>query len=126
MKPLYAVPKAADHWFATYHIHHKEKLRMTESTYDPCLLYRSCQLGIVGMKTDNTLILPDNNFASNEKESIKGAKIMTKDCEYFTFAQPIKFNGAQIKLDSDGILLIKKSHVGGILSVTDHDADSTS
>ena len=49
---------------------------------------------------------------------------MTKDRKYLTSAQPIKFNGVQIKLDSNGIVLTKKSHVGGIFLVTDHDADS--
>ncbi len=106
--------------------HHKEKLRMTESTYDSCLHYRSGPLGIVGIKTDDKLILVDNDFASIEEEAIKQAKIMTIDCEYVTSAQPIKFNRAQIKLDSDGIILTKESHIDGILLVTDHDADSTS
>lgn len=40
MKPLYGVPEAGNNWFATYHTHHKEKLEMTESTYNFCL-YRS-------------------------------------------------------------------------------------
>ena len=117
MKPLYGVPQAGNHWFATYHTHHKEKLGMTKSTYDPCLLYRFGPLGIVGMQTDDKLILADNDFASNEEEAIKKAKIMTKDREYLTFTQPIKFNRAQIKLDSDGIVLTKESHVGEILLV---------
>ncbi len=67
---------------------------MTESTYNPCLLYWSGPLEIVGMQTDDTLILADNNFANKEKEAIKDVKIMTKDDEYFTSAQPIKFNRA--------------------------------
>ena len=51
MKPLYVVPEAGNHWFATYHKHHKEKLGMTESTYDPCLIFRFEPLGIVGIQT---------------------------------------------------------------------------
>lgn len=125
MKPLYGVPEVGNHWFATYHTHHKEKLSMTESIYDFCF-YRSNPLGIVRMQTNDTLILADDVFASNEEEVIKAAKIMTKDHKYLTSAQPIKFNGAQIKLNSDGIVLTKESHVGGILLVTGHDADSTS
>ena len=126
MKPLYGVPKAGNHWFATYYTHHKEKLGMIESTYDPCLLYSSSSFGIVGMQTDNTLILADNNFASTEEDAIRSAKIMTKDKEHLTPAHPPKFNGTQIKLDLNGIVLIKKSHIGGIFPVTDHAADSTS
>ena len=126
MKPLYGVPEAGNHWFAIYHTHHKEKLGMTKSTYDSCLFFRSEPLGIVGMQTDDTLILADNNFASTEEEAIKSAKIMTKNREYLTPAHPLKFNGAQIKLDSNGIVLTKESHIEGILPVTDHAADFTS
>ena len=78
------------------------------------------------MQTDDKLILADKDFASNEEETIKKAKIMTKDREYLTSAQPIKFNKTQIKLDSDGIVLTKESDVGDILLVTDYDADSSS
>ena len=52
---------------------------MKESTYHPCLLYSSGPFGIVGMQTNDTLILADNNFAGKEKAAIKSAKIMTKD-----------------------------------------------
>ena len=51
---------------------------------------------------------------------------MTKDQEHLTSSHPLKFNGAQIKLDSEGIVLTKKSHIGDILPVTNRDADSTS
>ena len=50
---------------------------------------------------------------------------MTKDQEYLTSSHPLKFNGAQIKLDSKKILLIKKSHVGDILPITNRDVNST-
>ena len=57
---------------------------------------------------------------------IKVVKIMVKDCKYLTSAQPIKFNGSQIKLDLDGIILTKKSHVSGIFLIIGHNADFTS
>ena len=94
LKLLYGVPEAGNHWFATYHTHYKEKLGMTESTYDPCLFYRFGPLRIVEMQTDDTLILDDNNFARIEEEAIKEPKIMTKDRQYLTSTQPIKFNEA--------------------------------
>ena len=126
MKPLYGVPEAGNHWFATYHTHHKEKLGMIESTYDPYFLYSSSSFGIVGMQTDDILILADHDFASTEEDAIRSAKIMTKDREHLTPAHPLKFNGAQIKLDLNEIVLTKESHIEGILPVTDHAADSTS
>ena len=67
---------------------------MIESTYDPCLFYSSSSFGIVGMQTDNTLILADNDFASIDDDAIILAKIMTKDKEHLTSAHSLKFNGA--------------------------------
>lgn len=98
---------------------------MTESTYDPCLFYRSGLLEIVTIQTNNTLILANNTFASKEDKAVRNAKIMTKDQEYLTPAELIKFNEIQIKLDSNNIVLLKINHVGGMLPVIDHDADST-
>lgn len=49
IKPFYSVPKAGNHWFATYYTYHKKKLGITESINDPCLLYRSSLLRILGI-----------------------------------------------------------------------------
>ena len=37
-KPLYGIPEAGTHWWATYYKHYKDKLAMVTSSYDPCLL----------------------------------------------------------------------------------------
>ena len=79
----------------------------------------------MGMQTDDTLILADNDFAGKEEIAIQSAKIMTKEREYLTHVHPLKFNGIQIKLNSNGIVLTKESHVGGILPVIDNVTDST-
>ena len=126
MKPLYGLLKAENHWFATYYIYHKEKLKMTKSIYNPCLFIRSKLLGIMEMQTNDTLILVDNNFASIKEEAIKSIKIMTKDRKYLILIYSLKFNGAQIKLDSNGIILTKKSYIRGILLVINHATDSIS
>lgn len=78
------------------------------------------------MQTNDILILADNNFASTEEKAIKSTKIMTKDRKHFTSTHSLKFNSAKIKLNSNGIVLIKKSHVCAIFLVTNHDADSIS
>ncbi len=52
IKPLYGIPEAGNHWFSTYHRHHTEKLRIVESTYNPCLLYchdADTGFGLVGL-----------------------------------------------------------------------------
>lgn len=86
----------------------KTNLEIKELTYNPCFLYSSGPVGILGMQIDNTLILVNNNFASKEEAVIKSVKIMIKDQEHFTSLQPFKFNKAQIKLNSKGIILTKR------------------
>ena len=52
VKPLYGVPKAGIHWYGTYSTHHREKLSIDTSTFDPCLLVTRDEdgpFGIVGM-----------------------------------------------------------------------------
>lgn len=99
---------------------------MEESIYNLCLLCKSSPFGIVGIQSKDTLILPDKNFASKKEAKIKIAKIMTKDQEYFTSIQLLKFNRTQIKFDSKDIVLTKESHVREILLEIDHNKDSTS
>ena len=94
MKSFYSIPEVGNHWFATYHTHHKEKLEMTKSIDDLYLLFKSEPLGIMGIQTNNTLILANNSFVSIEEKAIKSAKIMTKDREHFISAHPLKFNSA--------------------------------
>ena len=51
---------------------------------------------------------------------------MTRDKKHLIFAYFLKFNGAQIKLNLNGIVLTKQSHVGGILLIIDQIADFSS
>ena len=126
IKLLYSLPKAGNYWLATYHTYHKKKLKMIKSTYNVNFFYYSSLFGIIGMQTNNILILADNNFASIKKDAIRLAKIMTKDRKHFTFENTLKFNNIQIKFDSNRIVLIKKSYVREILLVTDHVTNSIS
>ena len=127
VKPLYGVPEAGNHWFATYHGHHVNRLGMVQSIYDPCLLYQSEPLGIVGLQIDDTLILADNAFVEAEKDAIKSAKIITKAQDHLTSTKPIKFNGTRIELEaSEDLTLRQDTHVGGIELVKKFDASTTS
>jgi hypothetical protein len=41
-----------------------EKLKIKESTYDPCLLYmHKAGIGIIGLQTNDTLFVGDEEFA---------------------------------------------------------------
>ncbi|KID80982.1 Reverse transcriptase, RNA-dependent DNA polymerase [Metarhizium guizhouense ARSEF 977] len=83
VKPLYGIAEAGTHWWATYFNHHRENLRMTTSTFDPCLLVtttRDC-FGITGMQTDDTLGLGDQRFFDLEEEQLQKAKFTAKPKE---------------------------------------------
>src|SRR6266536_1129472 len=102
VKPLYRVPEASNHWFQTYHDHHTQELKMTQLTYDPCLLHTSTnRFGLVGLQTDNTLFLADLEFAYNEETQLQKAKFLAKDQEQLTTKYLIKFNRGQINLQED-------------------------
>lgn len=78
------------------------------------------------MQIDNILILIDTNFTNTEKNTIKLAKIIKKNKEYPTSTYFLKFNNAQIKLNSNRIILIKKCHIREIFLIIDHITDFTS
>jgi hypothetical protein len=94
-KPLYGIPEAGTHWWATYHKHHREKLAMVTSTYDPCLLITTTKgvFGVVGMQTDDTLILGSEEFDTIEDEELTKAKFSAKPKELLSPETPLIFNG---------------------------------
>lgn len=80
---------------------------MTTSTYDPCLLFindcvNSNGFGVVGLQTDDSLILADKIFAAAEEKQLLEAKLSAKDREKLTKTTPIKFNGGYVKQDTTG------------------------
>jgi hypothetical protein len=72
---LYGIPKAGTHWWAIYYKHYKEKLLMTTSSYNPCLLITTKKeaFGVVGIQTDDTLFLASNEFAALEDSELQKA-----------------------------------------------------
>jgi hypothetical protein len=125
VKPLYGVPEAGNHWFNTYHNHHIQKLRMKQSTYDPCLLYTTEGFGLAGLQTDDTIFLADEEFATREETELQRAKLLAKPREKLAQDCPIKFNGGIIKLTSDGIItLTQERHCSkiGMVNIGDDKA----
>ncbi|KAL3702992.1 hypothetical protein TMatcc_010179 [Talaromyces marneffei ATCC 18224] len=128
VRPLYGIPEAGNHWFRTYHNHHTEKLNIETSTYDPCLLHCSDSkqgFGIVGMQTDDTLIVANDTFAVREEEEIQRANILCKPREELTIDNPLKFNGAVVTETAQGITLTQKRTCSHIRLVQDQPADTT-
>lgn len=110
LKPLYGIAEAGTHWWATYFTHHKEHLLMNTSTYDPCLLISTVKdaFGIVGMQTDDTLILCDENFSTIEEKELVKAKLIAKPKEKLGLENPLSFNGCILLMENNSIYLKQK------------------
>jgi len=109
IKPLYGIAEAGTHWWATYFNHHREKLNMTTSTYDPCLLISSSeQFAVVGMQTDDTLILCDSGFNQLEEDELKKAGFTAKPKEELTTGKPLLFNGCILTKETNGSIRIQQ------------------
>jgi hypothetical protein len=100
LKPLYGIAEAGTHWWATYSRHHKEKLGMVSSTYDPCLLITdNGPLGIIGMQTDDTVILGDEKFSGRETDAMT---FKSKEKTRLDKGTTLTFNGCTIVRSDDG------------------------
>ncbi|KAI0993994.1 hypothetical protein K3495_g14189 [Podosphaera aphanis] len=127
LKPLYGIPESGTHWFRTYHEHHKTKLGMKNSTYDPCLLITKEQdgpIGILGMQTDDTLLLGDEEFVRKEAAELHKEKLLAKPTQKLKFDNPLLFNGYTISIAKDGYIvnLTQKGH-GKLLREIDPNAE---
>ena len=101
---------------------------MTQSTYDPCLLYtdnNNCRFRIVGLQTDDTLFPADKTFAIKEEEQLPKAKLLAKKREKLDNAS-IKFNGSWIKHESNFIHLTQEKQCRNLHLVALKSMDLTS
>src|SRR5271163_505387 len=100
---------------------------MSQSTYDPCLLYSNKPFRIVGLQTNDTLFLVDESFVGNEQSELHKAKFMAKEREQLTVDTPIKFNGGLIRLAPDGsITLTQERQCMNLSTISTKPATSTS
>jgi hypothetical protein len=83
---------------------------MTTSTYDPCLLITTTTgaFRLVGIQTDNTLFIADNEFATKEDTELGKAKFMAKPKEKLMPENPLSFNSYILSQDDVNMLLIQK------------------
>ena len=126
VRPLYGVPEAGNHWFQTYHRYHREKLKMEQSTYDPCLLFtKGDNIGIIGLQTDDTLLLADKDFAAEEEKELQKVGFLTKEREELMATNPI-FNGGQLTLKGNSLTLNQGQHCQNLRAVSLETVDLTS
>ena len=82
---------------------------MTTLSYDPCLLVTiAYAFGLVGMQTDDTLILGDSKFKALEHEELAKANITAKPIEQLLPDMLLIFNGCVLRQEGDSILLVQK------------------
>jgi hypothetical protein len=110
LKPLYGIAEAGIHWWVTYSKHHRKKLSMDPSTYDPCLLISTDKnkFRIVAMQTDDTLGLSDDQSTTLEDEKLKGAKFTAKPKETLSDTSSLQFNGCAISIKENGTLNLRQ------------------
>jgi hypothetical protein len=74
-----------------YNKYYKEKLLIDISTYNPCLLITSTDsiFRVVGMQIDNTIILRNKRFLTQEKQELAQANYIAKLKEKLITATPL-------------------------------------
>ena len=79
---------------------------ITTSTFNPCFLITTTgtPFGIVGMQTDDTIILGDNQFLTLEDELVK-ANLIAKLKKKLNLIILLFFNGYILSLNKDSIAL---------------------
>lgn len=124
-KPLYGVAEAGTHWNLTYSRHHRDKLHMKTSTFDPCLLISTEKerFGIVGMQTDDTLGLSDDAFSALEEDELVKAGFMAKAKETLTTSSNLQFNGCVLSLNANGTMSLTQNGQGKKLEMIDTSTD---
>jgi len=127
VKPLYGIPEAGTHWFNTYHRHHREKLHMQVSTFDPCLLYTDNPelglFGVVGLQTDDTLFVANKPFAALEADKLDEAGILAKPRDVLSVSNELHFNGGRQRLEKDGIAFTQKGQADKLALIDIADPD---
>lgn len=126
LRPLYGVPESGNHWYKTYHAHHVDQLSMQQSTYDSCLLYSTQPFGVVGLQTDDTLFVGDDEFVEREQEKLIRAKFLAKQRERLTPTHELKFNGGIIRNETTGISLTQERQCKNLKPISRTNTTTTS
>jgi hypothetical protein len=127
--PLYGVPESGNHWYKRISDFEIKELGLKPSPYDPCLFSRNDDehFGIVGLQTDDTLIVANDKFAALEDRKIKEAGIECKERTELTVDKPMRFNGAVITQHKNGcVSLTQERQCKNLSTVTTTRTDKTS
>ena len=121
VRPLYGIPEAGTHWFKTYHTHHIEKLGLTASSFDPCLMFS--KQAIVGLQTDDTLFTGTTEYLQLEQQKLREAEFPAKPVEKLLSDKDLPFNGAIISTINTDILKLSQQRQCSKISTIDTASD---
>ena len=121
IKPLYGIPEAGAHWFKTYHEHHLNRLNLTVSSFDPCLMFSD--EAVVGLQTDDTLFLASPKYMQMEDDELHKAKFPAKPVDKLSKEKDLPFNGTTIGLQDNNTLLMTQTRQCAKISQIDVTAD---
>ncbi|KAI1001773.1 hypothetical protein K3495_g6429 [Podosphaera aphanis] len=97
---------------------------MIPSTFDPCLLHTTEDvLGLVGLQTDDTLILANSVVTAREEDQLMEAKILAKEREKLTASNNLQFNGGLITLINNSIYLSQEKQCNNIRLIENKEVD---
>jgi len=107
LKPLYRITEAGTYWWATYSKHHKEKLLITTSIFNPYFLIITIgtPFGIVSMQTNNIIILGDDQFLALKEDKLVKVNLIAKLKEKLNLITLLLFNRCILSLNKDSIAL---------------------
>ena len=83
---------------------------MTISIFNPYFLITTTgtPFGIVGMQTNDIIILGDNRFSAFKEDELVKVNLMAKLKEKLNLTTPLLFNGCILFLNKDSIALRQK------------------
>jgi hypothetical protein len=96
------------------------------SIYDPCLLITTTNsaFGVIGIQTNNTIILGDKCFSAREKHELIYANYTTKPKEKLLAVILLLFNSCILSLDGANMNLCQKGQANKLQTVDSESSDT--
>lgn len=115
LRPLYGMPESPIHWYKTYLDHHREELKMSQASLDPCLLYKhdaSGNLaGVIGLQVDDTVFAGTKEFIS--EENVASLRFPNKGKETAT-EKELRFNGIDVSFTQGKLIARQNKYISKV------------
>jgi hypothetical protein len=99
---------------------------MDTSTYNPCLLttITNSVFGVIGMQTNNIIILRNKCFLAREKQELNYANYITKPKKKLLVVILLLFNSCVFSLDGTNINLYQKGQANKLQTINGESLDT--